>query len=164
MSKSVLSFLLGTALVVMGCQNEDDFKKFEDADVKPPDPQHVHPTEGPHKGSLIELGNEEYHAEFLDNDETGEVTIYILDDHAENMVPIEATEVIINLKHEDKPLQFTLKASPDASDPEGKSSRFVLADKELVEHLDAEGTEPSLRVTIKGKQFTGDIEHSHEDE
>ena len=28
-------------------------------------PDDVHPTEGPHGGHLIELGNEEYHAELL---------------------------------------------------------------------------------------------------
>ncbi len=41
---------------------------------------HSHPTEGPHHGTLIELGKEEYHAELVHDDKM--VTIYILDSAA----------------------------------------------------------------------------------
>ena len=49
---------------------------------------HAHPTEGPHHGSLIELGKEDYHAEFVHDDTTDTVTIYILDAAAAKAVPI----------------------------------------------------------------------------
>ena len=125
---------------------------------------HAHPTEGPHHGGLIELGNEEYHAELVHDEDTGSVTIYVLNAAATEQVPIESTEVTINVKHDGKPEQFKLAASPDANDPQGKSSRFVSTDAELGEHLDEEGADPKLVLTINGKSFRGTIAHDHDHE
>ena len=125
---------------------------------------HAHPTEGPHHGDLIELGNEEYHAEILHDETAGTVTIYVLDGAATGQVPIDATEVTINAKHDGKPEQFQLAAQPDASDPQGKSSRFVSNDPELAQHLDEEGADPRLVLTINGKSYRGVITHDHDHE
>jgi hypothetical protein len=125
--------------------------------------EHNHLTEGPHKGELIELGNEEYHAELVHDEQKGTVTIYILDAHAEVAVPIDASELTINLKHDGQAEQFKLTASPDAGDPQGKSSRFTSNDAELGEDLEHEGADPQLVVTINGKQYRGKIEHGHEE-
>ena len=124
---------------------------------------HAHPTEGPHHGGLIELGNEEYHAELVHDDEAGTVTIYILDGAATTQVPIDATEITINVKHDGTPEQFSLAASPDANDPQGKSSRFLSSDAELAHHLDEEGAEPRLVLSINGKSYRGTIAHEHDD-
>ena len=121
---------------------------------------HAHASDGPHHGSLIELGNEEYHAELVHD--AASVTIYILDSAAKNSVPIEATELVINLLHEGKPEQFKLPANPDTGDTDGKSSRFALEDAELAEHIDEEATKPELAVNINGTQFRGKIEHDRE--
>lgn len=121
----------------------------------------VHPSEGPHGGSLIELGNDEYHAELVHDDAAKSVTIYLLDSAAKASVPIDATELIINLKHEGHGEQFKIAASADAGDPAGKSSRFVSSDAELAEDLDREDAEPQLTVKINGKQYRGMIEHGH---
>ena len=123
---------------------------------------HAHPTEGPHHGDLIELGNEEYHAEILHNEDAGTVTIYVLNGAATEQVPIDATDVTINAKHDGKPEQFKLAASPDANDPQGKSSCFVSDNEELAHHLDEEGAEPRLVLTINGKSYRGVITHDHE--
>lgn len=125
--------------------------------------EHAHPTKGPHGADLIELGNEEYHAELVHDDAAGTVTIYILDAHAETAVPIDAAELTINLKHEGQVEQFKLAASPEATDPQGKSSRFTSSDAELGEDLEHEGAEPRLVVTINDKQYRGKIEHDHAD-
>lgn len=123
---------------------------------------HAHPTEGPHHGSLIELGNEEYHGELVHDEAAGSVTIYVLDAAATGQVPIEETEITINLKHDGQPKQFKLAASPDSGDPEGKSSRFVSTDAELGEHLHDDAAEPKLVLTIQGKSFRGTIVHDHD--
>jgi hypothetical protein len=123
--------------------------------------EHAHPTEGPHHGDLVELGNEEYHGEIV-HGEGGEVTVYVLDSHAEKAVPIDAVEVVINLTHNGKAEQFKLPATPDAGDPAGKSSKFSLKDEELASDLDAEGMAAKLVLSINGKSFTGKIEHHHE--
>lgn len=122
---------------------------------------HDHPTEGPHHGDLVELGNEEYHAEIVHGD-GGEVMVYILDSKATTAVPIDATEVVINLSHDGNAEQFKLPAAADSGDPAGKSSRFTLKDEELASDLDAEGTAAKLVITIDGKPYSGKIEHHHE--
>jgi hypothetical protein len=131
-------------------------------DEGPPDTVGGHPTEGPHHGSLIELGNEEYHAELVHDDEAGTVTIYILDSSAKRAVPIAAQEVTINLKHDGRPAQFKLAASPDAGDRQGTSSRFVSNDQDLAEHLDHADSGARLVASIAGKSYTGELHHSHD--
>ena len=119
---------------------------------------HAHASEGPHHGSLVELGNEEFHAEVVRDDKS--VTIYVLDSAASNAVPIDATELAINLMHDSRPEQFKLTASPDTADPAGKSSRFTLADAELAGHIDDEASAPKLMITINGTPYWGEIKHS----
>jgi hypothetical protein len=120
---------------------------------------HSHPSEGPHHGSLIELGQEEYHAELVHDEKS--VTIYILDSAATTAVPIDATELVINLMHDGKPKQFKLAASPNGADSSGKSSRFTLQDAELVEEIDHDDAAPKLSVSIAGKSYRGNIKHDH---
>ena len=154
------------ALIVAGCSDENSTGPETAGPPNTVDSHdgHAHPTEGPHHGDLIELGNEEYHAEILHDEDAGTVTIYVLNGAATEQVPIDATEVTINAKHDGKPEQFTLTASPDANDPQGKSSRFVSNDEELAHHLDAEGAEPRLVLTINGKSYRGSISHDHDHE
>lgn len=125
---------------------------------------HGHASQGPHKGALIELGEEEYHGEIVVDEKAHVVTVYVLGSNAKDAVPIEATEVVINLKHGDKPEQFKLKSAPQKTDPKGKSSRFSLKDDELVHDLDH--AQAQLRIKIAGKSFVGKIvldDHEHAD-
>jgi hypothetical protein len=125
------------------------------------DHDHGHASEGPHHGDLVELGNEEYHAEIVHGD-GGSITIYILDGSAKNAVPIESTEVVLNVSRDGKPEQYRLPASPEASDGQGKSSKFTLVNADLAAHLDEEKTLAKLVVNVSGKQFTGNVEHHHD--
>ena len=120
---------------------------------------HDHPSEGPHHGVLVELGNEEYHAEVVHDDATGTVTVYLLDAGAKKSVTSDATEVIINVKHGDKPEQFKLLAQPQDGEPAGQSSRYSLTNKELAEHLHEEATAPRISLMIGGQPFSGAIPH-----
>lgn len=130
--------------------------------------EHGHPTEGPHHGPLVELGNEEYHVEVVHDDATGAVTLYLLDAHAEKVVTTTATEAVINLKHGDTPEQFKLAAQPEESNPAGQTSRFTLTDKELVEHLHEAAAGAKLNITIGDTPYSGSIpaedhaKHDHE--
>ncbi|MGV3484851.1 MAG: hypothetical protein ACO1RT_10580 [Planctomycetaceae bacterium] len=121
---------------------------------------HAHPSEGPHRGTLVELGNEEFHAEVVHDDES--VTIYVLDAGATKAVPIDSKEVTINLMHDGAPEQFKLAASPDTGDPSGKSSRFMLANAELVGHIDDDAAAPKLVLTINNTSYRGEIKHDHD--
>ncbi|NOY28695.1 MAG: hypothetical protein GXP28_00540 [Planctomycetes bacterium] len=151
-------------MIFSGCGGGDSAGTSSTAGSHDDHDDHDHPSEGPHHGGLVELGNEEYHAELVHDDDAGTVTIYLLDSSAKSAVPIEATELLINLSHDGEAEQFTLASSPDAGDPAGKSSRFVSDDEELVEDLDHEGADAQLVVTIAGKQYRGEIEHDHDEE
>jgi hypothetical protein len=155
-------FFLGLA----GCGGQSSGPSGSTASVEtgaPPsgESDHAHEDEGPHGGSLIELGNEEYHAEMVHDEQAGTVTIYVLDSAAKTGVPIDAAEVVINLKHEGRGEQFKLAGSADSADPAGKSSRFVSSDAELAADLDHEDADAELVVMIQGKPYRGAIEHHH---
>lgn len=115
---------------------------------------------GPHGGHLIELGAEEYHAEWLHDDETNTVTVYILDADAQNEFPIDASEILINVKVNDQPTQYKLTAFPTE---QGKSSQFQLVDGSLIVALSVgEGVSARLQVDINGTPFSATIEqHAH---
>lgn len=120
---------------------------------------HDHPSEGPHHGHLIELGQEEYHAELTHDDATKTVTVYLLDDHAKGAVAIADPEVVLNLVANSKPLQVKLAAAPQEGDAEGQASRFSVVDEAVLEALEAPKTTGRLSVSIGGKSYTGSIEH-----
>lgn len=155
------------SLAVVGCGDSDGPATTQHiessgppATMGPPH-AHAHASTGPHGGTLIELGDE-YHAELSHDDAAGTVTIFILDASGKNTLPIDGADISVNLKHDGRGDQFKLAASPDASDPAGKSSRFVSSEKELAEDLDHEDAEPQLAVVIDGKQYRGVISHGHE--
>ena len=123
---------------------------------------HAHPTEGPHRGSLIELGKEDFHAEMVHDHAANAVTIYILDGAAHDAVPIDAKQVTLNLLVTGKPQQFQLAARPQPTDPEGKSSAFGCTSEQMCRVLDAKGTTGRLNVEIAGKMFVGKLGgHTH---
>jgi len=120
---------------------------------------HAHAEDGPHKGQLIELGAEEYHAELVHDDATHTITIYVLDKAAKDAVPIEATELPLNLVVAGSPAQFSLPAAPLPGEPAGKSSCFKLTDQKLCEAMDDPATKGRFNITIGGKPYTGNVEH-----
>lgn len=153
--------LTSAALFLSGCTGGAGTGSSSAPAASSDDHAHAHPTEGPHHGELVELGNEAYHAEIV-HGEGGAVTVYILDSSAAKAVPIDAPEVAINLTHNGEAEQFKLAAAPDAGDPDGKASRFMLQDEHLAADLDAQGTVAKLVIVIDGTQFTGKIEHAHD--
>ena len=158
------SLALLSATALSGCNDEQPAPDTNKASAPKHDAHddHAHPTEGPHHWGLIELGNEEYHGELVHDEKAGTVTIYILDGAAKAAVPIEATELMLNVTREDKGTQYALAARPEEGDADGKSSRFVSDDPKLGEALDAEGTTARLTVKIAGKSYTGQVEHDHD--
>ena len=126
------------------------------------DHQHAHASQGPHGGSMIELGSEDFHAELVHDDQAGNITIYFLDASAKHAAPIDAPEVKVNLRHDGQAQQFKLVALADQGDPQGRASRFVSTQKELADELDHEHAHGQLVVTINGKQYRGDIERAHD--
>lgn len=130
--------------------------------------EHGHGAPGPHGGALVELGQEEYHAEVVVDDKTHSLQVYLLGKDAKSASPIAATEVTVGLGGDKS---VTLKAAPQEGDGEGKSSKFELADEKVVHDLlDAGFLHGSLKVQIGDKAYEGHIDahfehdHDHADE
>jgi hypothetical protein len=156
-----LAVLTLTLVAMVGCTPTADTVDTAPTDVPTETPaSHAHPSHGPHDGDLIELGDEEWHAELVHSENT--VTVYILDASATKAVSIDASEVRINLTHDDEPKQYVLTASPQADDSAGQSSRFLLDSSALVHALEHDDANARLTVTISGRQYNGRIEHAHE--
>jgi hypothetical protein len=117
----------------------------------------AHAELGPHKGALIELGEEEYHAELVNDEKTHTATIYLLDGAVKENVPIPAKDISISLKHDGKTETFKLKAVPQKTDPAGLSSMFSLKDRELVHDLRRKSSDPRLMLKIDGKPYSAKI-------
>lgn len=128
--------------------------------------EHVH---GPHDGELIEIGDEEYHAELIHDDQAGAVTIYVLDDAHEKAVPIEAAAITIKMVVNATPVEFKVVAKPQEGDPAGKASRFESKEQALGLALDNEQAERELVIAIGEKTYHAkfahfDDEHHHHHE
>lgn len=124
--------------------------------------EHGEEHEGPHGGHVIELGrNHEYHAELVENEEAGTVTIYMLDKDLKELA-IDAPSIVMNLTVDGQAQSFELTAA-NASD--GKASRFEAAGRDLFDALHEHQATGKLRVTIDGTPHSGDVEHhDHDDE
>ena len=128
--------------------------------------EHMH-VHGPHDGELIEIGDEEYHAEMVHDNQT--VTIYVLDNLHKHRVPISAESITIKMVANAKPIEFKLAAKSQAEDPAGKSSRFESQDQALDLALDDEQAERELVIPIGDKTYHEkfihfDDEHHHHHE
>jgi hypothetical protein len=129
------------------------------ADHKDDGHAHGHAEEGPHHGHLIELGEEEYHAELTHDEATKTVTVYLLDKEAKGAVGIADAEIVLNLVADGQPTQVKLAAAPQEGDPAGQSTRFSITDEKVLEMLEGPKTTGRLNVTINGKAYSGTVEH-----
>lgn len=105
---------------------------------------HDHAAEGPHHGMLMEMGDGELHAELVHGRDWA--TIYILDATATSACPIDQPQIHVNVTTGNAGRQFSLRASPEKNEPAGSSSRFVSADRQLVEALT--GTDCKCRIAV----------------
>jgi hypothetical protein len=121
------------------------------------DHSHAH---GPHGGHIVEIGEEEYHAEWL-HAEDGTVTVYVLDKEMKNEVPIAAEEITIEAKIQDKPIEYKLLAVNRSEGDMPKTAKFELVDKNLLGVLETlgKGVTATLKLDIEGKPFTAAITH-----
>lgn len=85
---------------------------------------HVH--RAPHGGTLVELGEHAYNLEFVRELDTGRLSAYVLDAHAENFIRIKAAsfEVVANVGGEKRPLTFKAVANSTTGETVGDTSQF----------------------------------------
>ena len=123
--------------------------------------KHDHSSTGPNGGHLIELGEEDYHAELVHDEKQPSVSLYLLDAEARSPVTTSSEEVTLNLVADGAPKQFKLTAAPLEGEAEGKTSRFQSDDESLWRLVSDESKlSGRFNVSIGGKQFVGKFEHA----
>lgn len=152
---------------MLGCAGDSNSRTFseeDDVDNVAPIAGHDH-SSGPHDGHLVVFGNEAYHGEIVFNEESGELTVYIIGPDARSPHPISEAQVAVRLELNGEEVELTLPASPESGEEEGMSSRFVLAREDVPEGIqDAEDLHGSIVAVIEGEEYTGTISHDHGDE
>lgn len=122
----------------------------------------AHPTRGPHRGSLIELGKEDFHAELVHDDETDTITIHVLDKEARSAVPVTARTVTLDIRAAGRSHRYTLVAQARSVKEFGAASVFSASDNMLCQLLDVDGVAAHLMIEIDGKAFVGVLgKHAH---
>ncbi len=120
------------------------------------DEHHEHGAAGPHGGAIVELGDEEYHAEVVVDGKTHTLQVYLLGPDAKTSAAVGAQEAAVTTEDNQT---LTLKAVPQAGDAKDKASKFELADEGAVDALLKAGfLHGSLQLEINGKPFRGDID------
>jgi len=157
----VASLAIGLACGAVGCNNSSEYKSASEVKKAAPLPDHDHGAKGPHGGGIIELGEEEYHAELVIDHDSHAVVLYVLGKDAKTPELVSATEVTVTPEGKDS---LTLKATPQAGEAEGKTSKFELVDDAVVHALmDAGFVHGTLRISIGDKPYNGKIDY-HLDE
>lgn len=156
---------LAGVLTAAGCISSEPPKKpaANGGEEHGHDHAHVH---GPHNGHIIELGDEEYHAEWLHDEETDLVTVYILDKDMKE-TPVTADMLTITVIHygtDGKATETPYNLLP-ANASEGdmpKASKFELTNKRLQTDLSAitpKAIEAKFAAKINGKDYAAEITH-----
>lgn len=158
----VLGALL--SLCVVGCQaDKDDARTFKPQDdvqnTAPPAEAHAH---GPNGGHILELGEEEFHAEVA-MDTARKLTVYLLDEAVKNPKPAANGTLQITTKDGDKEVVLDLTPAPLETEKDGQCSRFELAaDKVPGSIMDIEGLTGNLSLTVGDKTLKTSLTEEHD--
>ena len=167
-SRFVLALGVAASLGFAGCTpTEPAARPFTDKDnvtnTAPPEHAHVH---GPNGGHIVELGEEEFHAEVA-MDKDRKLTVYLLDEAVKAAKPVENGTMRIVTKVDAKDVTLDLVAAPLDGEKDGKCSRFELAaDKVPGAIMDIEGLTGDLSLKVGDKtlktSLTEEHDHGHE--
>lgn len=152
----IACLVLGLSCGAIGCNGSSDYKTPSAIKANPL-PDHGHGEKGPHGGGIVELGEEEFHAEIVVDHDDHKLIVYVLGKDAKTPEAVAGTEITMTPEGKDA---LTLKAAPQTGDAEGKASKFELVDDALVHALlDAGFLHGDLRITIGEKPFLGHVDY-----
>ena len=165
-SRLVLALGVAASLGLAGCTpSEPAGKPFTDKDdVNNTTPEAAHPEHGPNGGHIVELGEEEFHAEVaVDIDR--KLIVWLLDESMKAAKPVENGTVQIMTKVDAKDVTLVLVAAPLEGEKDGKCSRFELgADQVPGGVMDIEGLTGDLSLKFGDKTLKNSLTggHAHE--
>ena len=152
---------LGVALIACGMAGAAGVARASAGDSA----ADAHPAQGPHRGSLIEFGDEDFHAELVHDDSTDTITIYVLDKEARRAVPVTTRTVTLDIRAAGRSHRYTLVANVRGTEGFGAASVFTASDNLLCQLLDVDGVSARLTIEIDGKSFVGQLgKHAHQED
>ena len=161
-----LALTAAFALVLTGCtDSSSEFTEVshDESEVRHDDHSgHGHGAHGPNGGEIVEVGNEEFHAEVVVDEDTHRIDVFVLGSDAKTAKPIDATEISVSFKHGDEVEDFKLAAAALDGEAEGQSSKFTLTSEELFEELHEHSEGATLSFTAGGESLSGTVTHSHD--
>ncbi|MDA0807002.1 MAG: hypothetical protein O2983_04375 [Planctomycetota bacterium] len=161
-----LALTAAFALVLAGCTDgNSEFTEVshDESEVAHDDHSgHGHGHHGPNGGEIVEVGNEEFHAEVVVDEGTHRIDVFVLGSDAKTAKPIDASEISLSFKHGDEVEDFKLTAAALDGEPEGQSSKFTLTSEELFEELHEHSEGATLSFTAGGESLSGTVTHSHD--
>ncbi|MGZ0166470.1 MAG: hypothetical protein ACKVII_21305 [Planctomycetales bacterium] len=161
-----LALTAAFALVLTGCTDSNsEFTEVshDESEVGHDDHSgHGHGAHGPNGGEIVEVGNEEFHAEVVVDEDTHRIDVFVLGSDAKTAKPIDATEISVSFKHGDEVEDFKLAAAALDGEAEGQSSKFTLTSEELFEELHEHSEGATLSFTAGGESLSGTVTHSHD--
>ena len=161
-----LALTAAFALVLAGCTDgNSEFTEVnhDESEVAHDDHSgHGHGHHGPNGGEIVEVCNEEFHAEVVVDEGTHRIDVFVLGSDAKTAKPIDASEISLSFKHGDEVEDFKLTAAAIDGEPEGQSSKFTLTSEELFEELHEHSEGATLSFTAGGESLSGTVTHTHD--
>jgi hypothetical protein len=113
------------------------------------DHDHGHGSEGPHHGTLVELGEHEFHGELVVDAKSHTLKLYLLGPDAKTAAPSAAAEATLAL--EGGP---TLTLKPAAGEAEGQATLYEVTDEKAVHEIaEAEFIHGDLMIKMGEKDY-----------
>ena len=148
----ILMTILAIAFVQSGCEKKDAHHgKHED--THEPDGHHEHTA--PHGGTLVVLGEEFAHVEFVLEEATGKLTGYVLDSEAEKPVRLSLREIElkINRSKSGETVSVQLKAVANVLTGETESDTSQYEGQTDVLKGTTEFHAQIVSIAVKGQHF-----------
>lgn len=112
---------------------------------------------GPHKGIVVEWGEEEYHPEIVVDQKAGTVTVYVYgthdDLHKKKLKAIDSKSLTLVLKTTPA-TTVKLEPAPEKGDPKGSSTKFTGKHDVFTKDMKWEGT---ISGKVGTKPYSGDF-------
>lgn len=159
--RSIQTIVCLVVLIVAGCNSSSDTSSNQSAAPADPHAGHDHSSLGPHGGHVLELGEEDYHAEWRFNNDSGKVTIYLLDAAVKKPVTTTAATLSVQVKVGEDVSDYELPAINQSDDNPPTTSEFELVDTVMLEYLKGvgHGIDATLTVVIGDKEYSGAFGH-----
>ncbi|MFP6762634.1 MAG: hypothetical protein VB858_03420 [Planctomycetaceae bacterium] len=164
----VLSIALLAASLTGCADSEGVVTEVQTADVVAANSEAAvseHHHTAPHGGHLIPLGDHEYNIELVFSAEPRELQAYILGGHATKIIGLELESFDFDQEdNQGNEVEIPLTADPQEGDAEGLASRYTARGDAIPASIKSlEDLSGHVHIEIDGKEYTGDLEHGHDE-